>query len=182
MAQVKNETVLLIGVLITITVFVAMGCKVKCAKTSEGYTRSEIGQDQGGRFHRSAVDYQNNPKSSPHYIANPKNKWQPLNMGPIDLESDMRKLSTGGIYDEFQQNWGGVSGGKMWINNDYKVRSDLTDLGDVQASDALDRQRSPGHVGNYGMTESQRRVAQKTNILTGPNQNLAREIVYDLKN
>ncbi len=182
MAQISNETVLLIGVLIAVVIFVMMGCKVKCAKKNvEGYIRTQLAQGQGGRMHRSPADFVNTWKANPHYTTNPSNKFQPLVMGGLDLEAELRKLAAGKLFEEFSQNWGGPSGGKMWVSNEEKVRDDLVNLGDVQASLALNDQVTPGmHPQGTGMSFDNLRLRQRQNMLQGANRTMASVIRADL--
>lgn len=144
MAKTKltPTVMLLIAVLILGILFVVFRCKLICNKR-EGYTRSCLGNDCFG-LQRTPVDYAfKNPNGwqrNPHYKANPSDKHQPLDYGPIDFYPDLRKLNknNGVLFQQYRQDWKGCGKNQVYLTNDSKNRFDLTNIGDQGARVQLD--------------------------------------------
>lgn len=130
-------------------------------KSKEKFTRTPLSACAGCKFVRSPVDYAyvptderlhpgpvnaDGPHSNPHWMANPKDRLQPLeNGGNIDFYRDERKLGTPKMWEQYSNNW--VDGNKRtYIENDNKTRTLLREVGDEGARRILDSTPSARHV------------------------------------
>lgn len=197
--KVSNEIVILVSVLVVLLVFVLYGCKLSCGdrrkrRLQEGFWRTEIANDTAGTggFYQTPVNFANSYpnvtwQDSPHYKANPENKYQPLEYGPVDTEAAVRRLSANWeedphsnqppIWDEFSQyytgkratdNAGNVLAGQPFMANALKPRFTLTSLGETFSSDLLADQVQYGHTHDVGETYEQRLELRKRNQLQFP--------------
>ncbi len=162
-----NQTLLIILVILGAAAFFYFGCKVSCTKTTEGFQRQCLGGTCAG-FQRSPVDYANKSPSgwqeNPHYEALPSSRFQPLDFGPIDLWSDLRRLEYGhtdasgqedGMFKQYTQDWEGYSQ-LNHMQNDEKNRGNAVNIGAYQFARTMDDLYNPkfGPKG-YMNTEAQ---------------------------
>jgi hypothetical protein len=127
--------IVLIGV-IFLVVMNGTGCKGR-----ESYTRSDLSQDNS-RFKRQPVDYYLDQLQNPHFMADPEQRWQPLEQGPVDLYSSERKLWNGTLFDEFLPDYGGILPVKYYPH-DSKTRFDLIRTGDLDAERKIRNSSKP---------------------------------------
>ena len=143
--MMSNGVIILI-VIAVIAALILCG-KLTCS-TREGYTRSCLGNDCYG-LQRTPVDYaQKYPhgwQRNPHWRADPSNKYQPLDFGPIDFHSDLRRLdnNNGVLFQQYGNNWKGCGRNIVSLTNDSKNRFDLTNIGDYSARQTLDDMYNP---------------------------------------
>ena len=171
--------VVLVSVLIVIVIFIVMKCKLKCGSNRESYIRTSSANDtQGSAYgYESCVDYAGCASEdigwsdSPHYKANPNNKYLPLDMAPVDFYTTLRSLSVNFENDskstltppfyEFGQyfpgerapdfpNSGEISVGNAYTNNSNKSRGDYQRRGNLSTSRALNNQPNQGNISDFG--------------------------------
>ena len=200
---VTTDVVILVGAVAVLLVFLMMGCRLTCGKkrkrreVQEGYWRTEIANDTSGSggFYQTPLNYSlSYPtitwQDSPHYQANPENKYQPLEAGPVDTEAALRRLTTNWdldpnsnqppIWGEFDQYYtgrrgtdaaGNVVAGQPFIANALKPRYTLTTLGDTFSKQLL---QNEGNMDPWydraarGPTLKDRLTMRKTNVLQFP--------------
>jgi hypothetical protein len=140
-----NQTLLILLVIAGVAAFFYFGCKVTCTKT-EGFQRQCLGGTCSG-MQRSPVDYaEKNPsgwQQNPHYEALPSVRFQPLDYGPVDFYSDLRKLGDGEMFHQYAQDYEGVGTQIDHMQNDSKNRFDLRDIGDYQFAAQMDGLYNP---------------------------------------
>ena len=176
--------VVLVSVLIVIVIFIVMKCKLKCGSTREAFIRTISSNDtQGtGYGYLSPVDYAG-PSSpdigwpdSPHYKADPSNKYLPCDMAPVDFERSLRRVSDNFLIHpnstlpplgwEFSQHNKGarapdyprpgeISVGKPMTNQGYKTRKSYLIRGYLPTSRALNNQPQQGNLLSVGMDYKQ---------------------------
>ena len=169
--------VILVAVLIVIVIFVVMKCKLKCSSKREPYIRTSSANDtQGSGYgYKTPVDYAGCASEniswvdSPHFMANPSNKYLPLEIAPVDFEPTLRSLTynfetdpkstLSPVYNEFSQFYSGeraplpngdISVGEPWTNNSYKSRGDYLKRGNLPTSRALNNQPNQGNITDTG--------------------------------
>lgn len=150
------------GVLVAGTIFYLYNRNKK-----SHFTRTCLTADGNCQFVRSHVDYvyEDNTeipskvgRKFPHWIANPKDKTQPLGHGPVDLIADEAKLHNQDLlWKQYEHDWKGCGNGKPYIVNDEKTRFSLAEVGDIWAHRQLDSQPTPAHgsqnTANPALTE-----------------------------
>jgi hypothetical protein len=131
--------VLIVAAFVIGLVFYKRGCKLSCNR--EGYKRSCLANDCYG-LQNTPVDYAfKYPRGwqrNPHWEANPADKYQPLEYGPVDFFDDTRKLISGTLYKQYRNDWEGCGNSTVFLVNNEKTRFDLRNVGDVQAAVLLD--------------------------------------------
>lgn len=126
----------------------------------EGYTRSCLNNDCKG-LQRTPVDYAfkypHGWQRNPHWKANPADKYQPLEYGPIDFFPGDRKLAAnnGVLFQQYGQYWKGCGQPGVYLTNDEKNRFDLTNVGDYGARQQLDDMYST-RFGPRGISHTER--------------------------
>ena len=148
--KISVSVLILLVILLIIILFLVGKCGIVCGnkKVQENYKRSCLAQGTCD-FHRTPVDYvQKNCKglmNDPHWIANPANKYQPLELGTVDMWADSRRLNknNGLLFQEFSQNFPGCGSGPVYLPNDEKTRFDLVNLGDLDYVRELKDMYSP---------------------------------------
>ena len=149
MDNISVETVVLIGVLVVLVIFVFSGCKIWCDTKKDHFTRTCISSDTNSRFVRSPVDYAMNVDEQgwhrfPHYMAKPSDYKQPLNFAPIDFYADERKLNAGSdLWQQYGNFWGGCGNDEPYIVNDNKTRTLLREVGDEGLNRLLNNMGGP---------------------------------------
>ena len=186
--------VTLVSVLIVIVIFIVMKCKLKCGNTKENYIRTSSSNDTSGTAYgyQAPVDFAGpaNPdiswKDSPHWIAEPDNKYLPLDMAGVDLYKSQRRLTENfetnptsplaPLFEPFGQYYAGeraeIDGirfvGQPWTNNITKSRWDYRDRGDLPTARSLNNQPQQGHILPIGMDYNQRLNNRKYDQLYRP--------------
>ena len=146
----NGGVILLVIVVIIIVLFWVGKCTLDCSggTLKEGYVRSCLAGDCYG-LQRTPVDYaEKYPygwQRNPHYRANPADEHQPLDYGPIDFHSDLRRLDKydGVLFQQYGNNWKGCGKNVVSLTNDSKNRFDLTNVGDYGARQVLDNMYNP---------------------------------------
>ena len=141
----NGVTILIVILLIVGVLFLVGRCKLDCTEkaTREGYVRSCLAGDCFG-LQRTPVDYAlkypHGWQRNPHYRANPRDEHQPLDYGPIDFHSDLRRLDkfNGVLFQQYGNWWTGCGKDIVYLTNDSKNRFDLTNVGDYGARQTLD--------------------------------------------
>lgn len=121
----------------------------------DNFTRTCLTADGNCQFVRSHVDYVYKEqteipgkigKDFPHRMADPTDKAQPLEDGPIDLIKDERKLNNPNLlWKQYEHDWKGSGNGKPYIVNDEKTRFSLAEVGDIWLERKLNAERQPAH-------------------------------------
>ena len=179
--QISNTAALLIVVLSVLGLLVLGGCK---KASDEKFTRTCLSADSNCKFVRQHVDYvsQTGPKdcktqtganagscqglerlptAEPHYMADPTDKLQNPDQGPVNLIKDEDLLwNQDKLYQQYTHNYTGCGNGKPYIVNDDKTRFALREVGDEWAARILEAQHIPQHGGpfspadkNYALTD-----------------------------
>ena len=186
--------VTLVSVLIVIVIFIVMGCKLKCGKTRENYWRTSSSNDtQGtGYGYQGPVDFAGPAdkniswKDSPHWIAEPDNKYLPLDMAGVDLYKTQRRLTENfetdpnnpnpPLFEPFGQYYAGERAsmegnlmvGEPWTNNIIKSRWDYRGRATLPTARSLNNQPQQGHLMPLGMDYNQRLNNRKFDQLFRP--------------
>lgn len=186
--------VTLVSVLIVIVIFIVMKCKLKCGNTRENYWRLSSSNDTSGTGHgyQGPVDFAApaDPniswKDSPHWIAEPDNKYLPLEMAGVDLYKSQRRLTENfetdphsplaPLFEPFGQYYAGERAlmdgkrfvGDSWTNNIAKSRWDFRNRGDLPTARSLNNQPQQGHIIPLGMDYNQRLTLRKYDQLYRP--------------
>lgn len=139
MAEMQPMTIL---VVILIVVFLVLIFS-KCNKSN--YTRTCLSDSTnclGGPL-RTPVDYMSLPRANPHFVANPWDRRQPLEQGPVDFWPDLRKLENGTLFDQYGNYGMGCGNGQPFYPNDTKTRSLVVELGDLNIRRMMDNEQGP---------------------------------------
>lgn len=166
--KASSAQILLLVLLALALLFVLMGCKLTCKKRSpESFKRVQYAHTQGGRMVRSPVDYYPRfHKINPHVMANPNNKFQPLESNPVDLEAELNKLTYGPpMFNEFSNWYKGPKDAEVWIPNDSKTRMHLRTIGDGLTAFLLDDEILPEQVAD-NLTEEQVEAYARANRMS----------------
>jgi hypothetical protein len=144
-------------VLVVAVIFVFSGCKLWCGQKKDHFTRTCLSDSTNARFVRSPVDYamdvdEKGWQRYPHYMADPKDRRQPLSYGPIDFYTDERKLDSGQMWQQYSNTWGGCGNDVPYIVNDTKTRSLLRQVGDETLHRQLNNMGGPMY-GPYGASK-----------------------------
>lgn len=144
-------TFLILLLICFLVFFVCMGKGHK-----DHYTRTSLTGSTNGRFVRTPVDYamkdvlhpfSSHPawQDNPHWQANPGDETQPLEFGPVDFYPDERKIWNDTVYQQYDNNFPGCSGGDPFLTNDNKTRTLLREVGDEGLRRLLDNMVGPEH-------------------------------------
>jgi len=140
-----KQTILIIIAIAAACAFFFFGCKITCSKR-EGFQRQCLGGTCSG-MQRSPVDYaMKSPEGwqqNPHYEALASVRFQPLDFGPIDLWSDVRKLDSGEMFKQYDQEWEGTGSQIFHMANDEKNRENNLDIGNYQFAETMSNLYSP---------------------------------------
>ena len=123
----------------------------------EGYKRSCLGQTC--RMARTPVDFvfktPDGWQRNPHWQANPADKYQPLEGGPINFYPDLDRLnkSDGVLFQQYGNQWKGCGKDEVYLINDSKTRMDLENVGYDWPRQILDDLPHPRLVPGCGSTE-----------------------------
>jgi hypothetical protein len=150
----SNQLVIIIGIVIILILIIYL-CSSKSHK--DGYTRTPLGLNC--QFRRTPVDFAMNGEdgwqTNPHWMADPSDKYQPLDFGPVDLFKEERKLENGSnIFEQYTNDWEGPGNGKVYLMNDNKTRSLLTEVGDMGIRRVLDDEWGP-RFGQKGFSNTE---------------------------
>ena len=107
---------------------------------------------------RTPVDYAQKDggwQQNPHYISFPHSRYQPLDMGPVDVFDESRQLQYGTVFDQYRQEWDGKGLQTYDMSNDEKNRANLADIGELTVRRQLDDMYNPRFGEKRGLhTES----------------------------
>ncbi len=184
--------VVLVSVLIVIVIFIVKKCKLKCGSNRESFIRTSSANDTQGSGYgfMTPVDYAGCAsenigwEDSPHFKANPNNKYLPCEIAPVDFYATLRKLSDNfeinpdstlePLFYGFSQNNpgeraplpnGDVSVGDPWTNNSDKARGAYQRRGNLSTSRALNNQENKGNITDSGPTWEETLNLRKFNQL-----------------
>ena len=186
--------VTLVSVLIVIVIFIVMKCKLKCGNLRENYWQFSSSNDTSGTGHgyQAPVDFAGPAdrdikwQNSPHWIAEPDNKYLPCEMAGVDFYKSQRRLTENfetnsnsplaPLFEPFGQYYAGerplwdgkLRVGEPWINNIAKSRFDSRSRGALPTARSLNNQPQQGHIIPIGQDYNQRLNLRKYDQLFRP--------------